>query len=44
VATYGLVNGDIKQELIEKLFPTCLLVSHAYNAYIFIVSEIEVCI
>ncbi|GBC14823.1 hypothetical protein GLOIN_2v1781959 [Rhizophagus irregularis DAOM 181602=DAOM 197198] len=39
--TLDLWTGDIKQELIEKLFPTCLLVSHAYNAYTFIVSEIE---
>ncbi|RGB33408.1 hypothetical protein C1646_816080 [Rhizophagus diaphanus] len=39
--TLDLWTDDIKQELIEKLFPTCLLVSHAYDAYTFIVSEIE---
>ncbi|PKC54242.1 hypothetical protein RhiirA1_507522 [Rhizophagus irregularis] len=40
--TLDLWTDDIKQELIKKLFPTCLLVSHAYNAYTFIVNEIEV--
>ncbi|CAB4494066.1 unnamed protein product [Rhizophagus irregularis] len=39
--TLDLWTDDIKQELIKKLFPTCLLVSHAYNAYTFIVNEIE---
>jgi hypothetical protein len=42
--TLGLWTDDIKQELIEKLFPTDLLVSHAYDTYVFIVNEIEVCI
>jgi hypothetical protein len=34
--------SDVNEESIEKLFPTCLLVSHAYNSYNFIVDEIEV--
>ncbi|GBC04618.1 hypothetical protein RclHR1_05780009 [Rhizophagus clarus] len=38
--TLNLWN-DVEEELVEKLFPTCLLVSHAYNCYNFIVSEIE---
>ncbi|RIA80719.1 hypothetical protein C1645_882010 [Glomus cerebriforme] len=33
--------SDVREEMIEKLFPTCLLVSHAYNSYIFIIDEIE---
>ncbi len=40
--TLDLWTSDVKQELVERLFPTCLLVSHAYNSYIFIVNEIEV--
>jgi hypothetical protein len=39
--TLNLWN-DVEEELIEKLFPTCLLVPHAYNCYNFIVNEIEV--
>jgi hypothetical protein len=42
--TLNLWTNDVKVELVKKLFPTCLLVSHAYNSYIFIVNEIEVCI
>ncbi|PKY30568.1 hypothetical protein RhiirB3_447719, partial [Rhizophagus irregularis] len=33
--------SDVNEESVEKLFPTCLLVSHAYNSYNFIVEEIE---
>ncbi|RIA88898.1 hypothetical protein C1645_877066 [Glomus cerebriforme] len=33
--------SDVKEDLVEKLFPTCLFVSHAYNSYIFIIDEIE---
>ncbi|UZO24840.1 uncharacterized protein OCT59_017134 [Rhizophagus irregularis] len=33
--------SDVYEESVEKLFPTCLLVSHAYNSYNFIVEEIE---
>ncbi|RIA82687.1 hypothetical protein C1645_834979, partial [Glomus cerebriforme] len=39
--TLDLWPSDIKQELVEKLFPTCLLVSHVYDFYNFIVNEIE---
>jgi hypothetical protein len=42
--TLNLWTSDIKRELVKKLFPTCLLVSHAYNSYIFLLNEIEVCI
>ncbi|PKC69164.1 hypothetical protein RhiirA1_533648 [Rhizophagus irregularis] len=38
--TLNLWN-DVNEESVEKLFPTCLLVSHAYNSYNFIVEEIE---
>ncbi|CAB4443214.1 unnamed protein product [Rhizophagus irregularis] len=38
--TLNLWN-DVEEKLIEKLFPTYLLVSHAYNCYNFIVAEIE---
>ncbi|GBC04617.1 hypothetical protein RclHR1_05780008 [Rhizophagus clarus] len=38
--TLNLWN-DVNEESIEKLFPSCLLVSHAYNAYNFIIDEIE---
>jgi len=41
--TLNLWISDVKKELIKKLFPTCLLVSHAYDSYIFIVNEIKVC-
>ncbi|CAI2192020.1 19558_t:CDS:2, partial [Funneliformis geosporum] len=37
--TLDLWTSDIKQELVERLFPTCLLVSHAYDSYIYIVNE-----
>jgi hypothetical protein len=37
-----LWTSDTEEELIKKLFPTCLLVSHAYNTYYFIINEIEV--
>src|SRR5204863_9340512 len=40
--TLDLWTNDIKEELVENLFPDGLLVSHAYNCYIFIVDEIEV--
>jgi hypothetical protein len=40
--TLNLWPSHIKEELVEKLFPTCLLVSHAYSCYIFIYDEIEV--
>ncbi|RIA82693.1 hypothetical protein C1645_834986 [Glomus cerebriforme] len=33
--------NDIKKELVEKLFPTCLSVSHIYDIYNFITNEIE---
>ncbi|GES72901.1 hypothetical protein GLOIN_2v193509 [Rhizophagus clarus] len=39
--TLDLWSSDIKEELIKKLFPTCLLVSHAYNTYYLIINEIE---
>ncbi|CAI2176442.1 10460_t:CDS:2, partial [Funneliformis geosporum] len=39
--TLDLWTSDIKQELVERLFPTCLLVSHAYDSYIYIVNEVE---
>ena len=42
--TLGLWTEGIKEELVEKLFPACLLVSHAYNSYTFVVDEIEVCV
>ncbi len=42
--TLNLWESEIKEELVNKLFPTCLLVSNAYNSYTFIVDEIEVCI
>ncbi|CAG8546447.1 4530_t:CDS:2 [Funneliformis caledonium] len=37
--TLDLWTSDIKQELVERLFPTDLLVSHAYDSYIYIVNE-----
>ena len=40
--TLDLWTNDIGEELIEKLFPTCLLVSHTYDCYNFIIDEIEV--
>jgi hypothetical protein len=42
--TLKLWPSYIKEELVEKLFPTCLLVSHAYSCYKFINEEIKVCI
>ncbi|RGB41967.1 hypothetical protein C1646_810360 [Rhizophagus diaphanus] len=39
--TLNLWPNYIKEELVEKLFPTCLLVSHAYSCYNFINEEIE---
>ncbi|CAB4443921.1 unnamed protein product [Rhizophagus irregularis] len=39
--TLNLWPNYIKEELVEKLFPTCLLVSHAYSCYIFINEEIK---
>ncbi|RIA80910.1 hypothetical protein C1645_881899 [Glomus cerebriforme] len=39
--TLDLWPNYIEKELIEKLFPTCLLVSHVYDCYNFIVNEIE---
>ena len=41
--TLGLWPEGIKEELVEKLFPTCLLVSHAYNSYNFVFDEMKVC-
>ncbi|PKY27156.1 hypothetical protein RhiirB3_477801 [Rhizophagus irregularis] len=34
--TLNLWTSDINRELIKKLFPTCLLVSHAYNSYVYL--------
>ncbi|CAB4443923.1 unnamed protein product [Rhizophagus irregularis] len=39
--TLNLWPSHINEELVEKLFPKYLLVSHAYNCYIFIYDEIE---
>ncbi|GES94832.1 hypothetical protein GLOIN_2v1878676 [Rhizophagus clarus] len=39
--TLNLWPSYIEEKLVEKLFPTCLLVSHAYSCYIFIGEEIE---
>ncbi|CAB5376156.1 unnamed protein product [Rhizophagus irregularis] len=39
--TLDLWPSDVNEELIKKLFPTCLLVSHAYDTYNFIINEIE---
>ncbi|CAG8500982.1 14381_t:CDS:2 [Funneliformis caledonium] len=39
--TLDLWTSDIKQELIVRLFPTDLLVSHAYDSYIYIINEVE---
>jgi hypothetical protein len=40
--TLNLWPDYIKKDLVEKLFPNCLLVSHTYNCYTFILDEIEV--
>ncbi|CAG8677102.1 5503_t:CDS:2, partial [Funneliformis mosseae] len=37
-----LWTNDVKIGFVERFFPTGLLVSHAYNSYIFITDEIEV--
>jgi hypothetical protein len=42
--TLNLWTSDIERRLVKKLFPTCLLVSHAYYSYIFLLNEVEVCI
>ncbi|RGB32751.1 hypothetical protein C1646_762510 [Rhizophagus diaphanus] len=39
--TLNLWISNIKEELIKELFPTCLLVSHAYNSYVYLLDEIE---
>ncbi|CAB5359639.1 unnamed protein product [Rhizophagus irregularis] len=39
--TLELWTSDINKEIIRVSFPTNLLVSHAYNCYVFIVEEIE---
>ncbi|GES73776.1 hypothetical protein GLOIN_2v432849 [Rhizophagus clarus] len=39
--TLNLWTSNIDRELVKKLFPTCLLVSHSYNSYIFLLNEIE---
>ncbi|RIA97746.1 hypothetical protein C1645_871114 [Glomus cerebriforme] len=39
--TLDLWTCDVEEELIEILFPSCLLVSHAYNTYNFITNEIK---
>ncbi|PKY50617.1 hypothetical protein RhiirA4_530802 [Rhizophagus irregularis] len=39
--TLNLWTSDINRKLIKKLFPTCLLVSHAYNSYIYLHNENE---
>ncbi|CAG8535812.1 7408_t:CDS:2, partial [Funneliformis caledonium] len=39
--TLGLWTNDVKIGFVERFFPTGLLVSHAYNSYIFITDEIE---
>ncbi|CAB5202109.1 unnamed protein product [Rhizophagus irregularis] len=39
--TLNLWPDYIKKDLIENLFPNCLLVSHTYNCYIYIINEIE---
>ncbi|PKY33175.1 hypothetical protein RhiirB3_494069 [Rhizophagus irregularis] len=39
--TLNLWTSDMKRELVKKLFPTCLLVSHAYSSYVYLLNEIE---
>ncbi|GBC06549.1 hypothetical protein RclHR1_06900002 [Rhizophagus clarus] len=39
--TLNLWTSNINRGLVKKLFPTCLLVSHAYNSYVFLLNEVE---
>ncbi|GBB99412.1 hypothetical protein RclHR1_03510006 [Rhizophagus clarus] len=39
--TLNLWPNYIEEELVKKLFPDCLLVSHAYSSYIYIADKIK---